>query len=146
MDIKSLIECRYVKDVVELGSSIEFKTFLYSFEKMSMDEVLIRCPVSGDFILTECAKIVGNEDEDNSDILGQLFITMQEASSIEEKIDSNEIAYTPLELKLREASSIFLSENKINEIDAEDIKFKFLATCSKNFIKVYEQQHTKRQQ
>ena len=151
MDIKSLMECEYVSEVKEIGTAVEFKTFLYSSELMSMKQVTITCPVSGDYILTECAEILGEEVKDDTQkILTDLFVTLQESSKIDKKIKSNDVVYNPLDLKLRDASSIFIKENigasslDTNE-DIEDAKFKFLAICSRNFTKVYERTKNKQQ-
>lgn len=152
MDLKSLIECSYATDVTQKGTHIQFNTLLYSSDEMKFSEVTIKCPISGDFILTECAQIVGREnDEETKTVLKNLFVTLEEASQIQNKIKNEDsLIYTPLELSIMEASRLFINENletlPTKEEEKEDIKFKFLAICSKIFSKVYEHNKNKKQQ
>ena len=146
MDIKSLIECSYVTDVTEKGANVEFDTYIYSFDDMSMKKVTIRCPVSGDFVLTECAQIIGEEStEENKNTLKDLFIALDESSRVEKSIVNKDVIYTPFDTSVREAVVHFLSEIDLEkEDDIEDIKFNFLSKCSKIFSKTYEHNKNKK--
>jgi hypothetical protein len=146
MDIKSLMECSYVTDVIEKGANVEFDTYIYSSDDMSIKKVTIRCPVSGDFILTECAQIIGHESNDETkNILKDLFTALDESSRVEKSIVNKDVVYTPFDTSIKEGVGHFLKELNLDiEDDIEDIKFNFLSKCSKIFTKVYEHNKNKK--
>lgn len=141
MDIRSLFECKYVLNVEEKGSNVEFTTFLYSTAGI-MQKVLIKCPVSGNFVLTDAAKIIDGEigDVDQEEILRQLFISLNEVKNIEEKIIKKDVVSSPLDAAIKTACVEFLSDNnKETEENKENLRFEFLKQCSNWFDKIYEQ-------
>jgi hypothetical protein len=139
MDIRSLFDCKYVDNVEEKGTNVEFTTFLYSTGGV-MQKVMIKCPVSGNFVLTEAAKIIDGDigDVDQEEILRQLFISLGEAKNIEEKIIKKDVVSSPLDASIKMSCIQFLSESDKEE-DKENLRFEFLKQCSSWFDKIYEQ-------
>lgn len=142
MDIRSLFDCKYIDNIEEKGTNVEFTTFLYSTSG-SMQKVLIKCPVSGNFVLTEAAKIINGDigDVDQEEILKQLFISLNEAKNIEEKIIKKDVVSSPLDAAIKSSCVQFLSGNNNKEAqeDKENLRFEFLKQCSSWFDKTYEQ-------
>jgi hypothetical protein len=141
MDIRSLFDCKYVDNVEEKGTNVEFTTFLYSTLGI-MQKVLIKCPVSGNFVLTEAAKIINGDigEVDQEEVLKQLFISLNEVKNIEEKIIKKDVVSSPLDAAIKTACIEFLSDNnKEIEENKENIRFEFLKQCSNWFDKIYEQ-------
>jgi hypothetical protein len=134
------MECEYVSDVKESGPNIEFRTYLYSTQAMATEPVLISCPVSGNYILTESAKIVeGNVgDCDHQKLLEQLFYGLESSAEVGKKIESNEILIDSSETKLQKVALSFIKKYGSNDTDIETIRFDFLKNCSEGFQKAYE--------
>lgn len=143
MDIRSLFDCKYVDNVEEKGTNVEFTTFLYSTSG-TMQKVLIKCPVSGNFVLTEAAKIIDGDigNVDQEEILRQLFISLNEAKNIEEKIIKKDVVSSPLDASIKASCIQFLidsNKEQQQQQNKEDLRFEFLKKCSSWFEKIYEQ-------
>ena len=149
MEIKSLQDCKFVSDVVQVGTVVEFKTVLYSPVTMEMEHVTISCPVSGNYVLTDVAKIVegdiGIPDSSHKELLAQVFSSLEESTQVSDLIDKKQILPDSSETRIQALALSFLRELSEEEQkkDSEELKFQFLRICSDNFQKAYER-HTNR--
>jgi hypothetical protein len=141
MDLQTLQECELIEELEEKGASIEFKTYIYSLISMQMEEVVVSCPMSGNYILTELAKIVsGNVNRKNEKtLLAQLFSSLEDDIKIKKMVKNSPISSTGLGTIIKRSIEHFLQESK-NELvpeQKETLKFDFLRICSGAFDEIY---------
>jgi len=143
VDIKDLIDCQFVSDISQLGATVEFKTILYSPVSMQMEHVTISCPMSGNYILTDAAKIiegdVGVPEERHKDLLVQVFSSLEQSTGVSKLIDKKQILPDSFDSRMQELALKFLGDLSEEELkkDSEELKFSFLHLCSKNFQDSY---------
>lgn len=142
MDLQVLQDCELIEDLEEKGSTIEFKTYLYSLHTLQMEPVIISCPISGNYILTELAKIVSGEinPKEEKDILKQLFISLNDNIRVQKMMQDRPYQSTGLGPKIDKAIQHYLQESKLeqNIENKEILKFDFLRICSQEFDQIFE--------
>lgn len=141
MDLQALQNCSLVEDLEEKGANVEFKTYLYSLETFQVEPVVVSCPVSGNYILTELAKIVvGKFDKKNEkDILIGLFHTIDDDIKRQLRLKNSPQQISGNNGQIVRAIIQHLQstdEEKSNQ-NKEKIKFDFLRICSEEFDQIF---------
>lgn len=138
MDIKQLKECGLVWDIELSGQNVIFKAPDYTASSMKVGVATISCPLSGNYLLTESAKIVSGKsgEVDETETLEKLFFGLKEAASQKERPEAND-ASVALDATLRRAAMRYLNATDTNA-DIESLRFDFLKQCSDNFTYVHE--------
>lgn len=141
MDLQALQTCSLIEDLEEKGANVEFNTYLYSLETLQAEPVRISCPISGNYILTELAKIVsGKFDVKNEkDILIRLFQTIDDDIRRQLQIKSNPTQNYAGNGQIVRAIIQHLqnTEEEKNVQNKEKIRFDFLRTCSEEFDQIF---------
>lgn len=138
-----LTDSRVTKDLKQVGQSIEFETVFMSANGVDIFPATISCPMSGNYLLTESAKIISGEwgEEEARKMLEAFFYNLEKAASAKEALAQGG-GYAALDLALKKAASRFLEAAKLeseeNPKDEESLRFEFLKQCSKNFTCEYE--------
>jgi hypothetical protein len=141
MDLQALQSCSLVEDLEEKGANVEFKTYLYSLETFQVEPVVVSCPVSGNYLLTELAKIVvGKFDKKNEkDILIGLFHTIDDDVKRQLRLKNSPQQNSGNNGQIVRAIIQHLQstdEEKSNQ-NKEKIKFDFLRICSEEFDQIF---------
>lgn len=143
MDIKLLTECGLVKGIELVGQTVEFKTPMYSAGTSEIGEATISCPLSGNYLLTESAKVITGDVDPSvaSKMLEKLFFSMQEWGAARDAGTQN-VAGAALEVATKRAAARFLevasSDPDTDMVDIESLRFAFLKQCSSSFQHAYE--------
>ena len=113
-----LQECELIQELEEKGANIEFKTYIYSTSSMQMEEIVVSCPMSGNYILMELAKIVsGSVDSKNEKMfLAQLFSSLEDNIKLKNILKKSPIISTGI------GSIIKKSIEKIQSIDIKKVE------------------------
>jgi hypothetical protein len=141
MDLQALQSCSLIDELEEKGANVEFKTYLYSLETFQVEPVVISCPVSGNYILTELAKIVsGKFDAKNEkDVLVRLFNTIDDDIKNQTRLKNKPTQSSGNNGQVVRAIMQYLQNNN-EEKDPqskEKIKFDFLRVCSEEFDQIF---------
>lgn len=141
MELQTLQECELVHELEEKGADIEFKTYVYSLKSMQMEEIAISCPMSGNYILVELAKIVSGsvDHKDGKAVLSQLFSALEDNIRIKNILKSSPISSTGLGTIIKRSIDYFLQEtDKQKTLEQKEfLKFDFLRICSGAFDEIY---------
>lgn len=142
MDLQVLHDCELIEELEEKGSTIEFKTYLYSLKTLQMEPVVISCPISGNYILTELAKIVAGQidPKDEKNILEQLFISLNDNIKVKKMMREKPYQSIGLGATIDRAIRHYLQESELpkDPENKERIKFDFLRICSQEFDQIFE--------
>jgi hypothetical protein len=141
MDLQMLQECELIQELEEKGANIEFKTYIYSTSSMQMEEIVVSCPMSGNYILTELAKIVsGSVDSKNEKMfLVQLFSSLEDNIKLKNALKKSPISSTGVGSIIKKSIESFLQESEEEKTleKKELLKFDFLRICSGAFDEIY---------
>ncbi len=141
MDLQALQSCSLIEELEEKGANVEFKTYLYSLKTFQVEPVVISCPVSGNYILTELAKIVsGKFDAKNEkDILIRLFNTIDDDIKTQHRLKNKPTQNSGSNGQIVRAIVQYLQNNNEEKSlqNKEKIRFDFLRTCSEEFDQIF---------
>lgn len=141
MDLQTLQECELIQEFEEKGANIEFKTYIYSTSSMQMEEIVVSCPMSGNYILVELAKIVSGSvnAKDEKIFLAQLFSSLEDNIRLKNLLKASPITSTGIGSVIKKSIESFLQEDEEDKTPErkEFLRFDFLRICSGAFDEIY---------